>query len=132
MGTTTCFQISKDETSSQSRALKFKDEDGVNREFKNKIANMIAYKQYLDQCQKKGQRLDPQIVDFLCDSFRTHLEMVDRFLNEDHIVRFVFGEAALAQNHPNITRLTLVNCGLSDDSLETILHGLMNAGQAGV
>lgn len=58
--------------------------------------------------------------------------MVDRYLNEEHIVRFVFGEVALAQNHPHITRVTLVNCGLSDDSLETILNGLMNAGTSGV
>jgi len=37
--------IAKEQSNNQSRALKFKDDmQGVNREFKNKIANMIAYK----------------------------------------------------------------------------------------
>jgi len=31
---------------------------------------MIAYKQYLEGCQKKNQRLDPLIVDFFCDTNR--------------------------------------------------------------
>lgn len=57
---------------------------------------MIAYKQYLEACQKRAQRLDPVIVDFLCDSGRTSLDFADRFLNEDHKVRFVLGEISLA------------------------------------
>jgi hypothetical protein len=54
VGTTPCFQIVKGTAAASgdagSRALKFKDDEGVNREFKHKVGNMIAFKIYLDHC----------------------------------------------------------------------------------
>lgn len=84
------------DSSQSSRALKFKDEQGINREFKNKCANMIAFKIYLDACQKKAQRLDPHLVDFMTDTSRAAVEFKDKYLNEDHKVRTVLGEVCLA------------------------------------
>ena len=52
--------IEKDE-GSQGRQLNFTDNE-QNQEFKNKIQNKISYKQYLEACQRKAQKLDPQIV----------------------------------------------------------------------
>jgi len=75
---------------------------GINREFKNRVANMIAYKLYLEACQKKNQRLDPLIVDFFCDLNHTTLSFKDKFLDEEHKVKSVLGEASLAQNHPKL------------------------------
>jgi hypothetical protein len=121
VGSTPCFLIAKEQNSASSRALKFKDDlTGVNREFKNKVANMIAYKQYQEACGKKGQRLDPQVVDFLCESGRGALEVRDKYMNEEHKVRTVLGEA-MAQNHPRLSRLVLANCGLTDDSIDCII-----------
>ena len=132
VGSTPSFQILKDESSSQSRALKFKDDQqGINREFKNKIANMIAYKQYLEACQKKNQRLDPLIVDFFCDMNRESLQFNDKFLDEEHKVRTVLGDASLSQHHPKLNTLVLFNCALSDDSIESIIQGLISASPGG-
>lgn len=111
--------------------MKFKDGEGINREFKHKIANMISYKIYLDACQKKGQRLDPHLIDFMTDTFRSAVEFKDKYLNEEHKVRTILGEVCLAQNHPSLQRVVLSNCGLSDDSIECILQGLIHAGSNG-
>ena len=88
---------------------------------------MIAYKQYLEACQKKNHRLDPLIVDFFCDLNQTTLVFMDKFLDEEHKVKSVLGEAALSQNHPRLTTLILQNCGLSDDSIESVIQGLISA-----
>ncbi len=71
--------------------------------------------------------MDTQIVDFFCDAQRQTLEFRDKYLNEEYKVKTVLGEAALAQYHPKLQKLVLVNCGLSDDSIETIIKGLINA-----
>jgi hypothetical protein len=67
---------------------------------------MIAYKQYLEGCQKKSQRLDPLIVDFFCDPNRTSLEFKYKFLDEEYKVRSILLEA-VSQNHPKLTRISL-------------------------
>jgi hypothetical protein len=91
---------------------------------------MIAYKQYLEGCQKKNQRLDPLIVDFFCDPNRSCMEYKDKFLDEAYKVKSILGES-VSQNHPRLTTLILSNCALSDDSIESALHGLINATAGG-
>lgn len=71
--------------------------------------------------------MDPRIVDFFCDLNQTSLIFKDKFLDEEHKVKTVLGEAALSQNHPRLSTLILQNCGLSDDSIETVIKGLISA-----
>jgi hypothetical protein len=52
---------------------------------------------------------------------------MDKFLDEEHKVKSVLGEAALSQNHPRLSTLILQNCGLSDDSIESVIQGLITA-----
>jgi hypothetical protein len=92
---------------------------------------MIAYKQYLEACQKRGQRLDPMFIDFFCDMNVAELEFNNKYLDEEHKVRTVLGDASLGQHHSRLTRVCLVNCGLTDDSIESILQGLISAGPGG-
>jgi hypothetical protein len=68
---------------------------------------MIAYKQYLEACQKKNQRLDPMIVDFFCDGNQHILQYKDKFLDEEYKVKTVLGEVSLSQSHPRLTTLIL-------------------------
>ena len=116
---------------SSSRTLKFKDEEGVNREFRNKIANMIAYKLYLEACQRKSQRLDPSLVAMLTDPALPALSLQDKYLNEEHLVANLLGHVPLALNHPHIQIIALSNCGLSDDSFEALLQGMTQASTLG-
>ena len=70
------------------------------------------------------------VVDFFCDPNRGILEFKDKFLDEEYKVRSILGEA-ISQNHPRLTSLTLSNCALSDDSIESFLHGLIGANTGG-
>jgi Ran GTPase-activating protein (RanGAP) involved in mRNA processing and transport len=60
----------------------------------------------------------------MTDSNRSAVEFKDKYLNEEHKVRTVLGEACLVMNHPSLQRVVLSNCGLSDDSVECIVQGL--------
>jgi hypothetical protein len=51
--------------------------------------------------------MDPRIVDFFCDLNQTSLIFKDKFLDEEHKVKTVLGEAALSQNHPRLSTLIL-------------------------
>lgn len=70
------------------------------------------------------------MVDFFCDGARASLEFRDKYLNEEHKVRTVLGEA-LTQHHPKLTRLILANCALTDDSIDSLMQGLINAPLSG-
>eukprot|EP00347_Sterkiella_histriomuscorum_P002760 403366908 len=115
-----CFEVKKDIGASQGRSLIFNDNE-QNQDFKAKIANMIFYKIYLESCQNKNQKLDTQIVQYFCDPNSVKLTFKDKYLNEEHKIMHLF-EAMFY--HQRLTHLNLVNCGISDDSLDLLLYKL--------
>eukprot|EP00347_Sterkiella_histriomuscorum_P012808 403367150 len=120
VGKNQCFMISKDEQG-QGRLLRFQDNE-QNHDFKNKLTNMIQYKIYLEIVNRKNnEKLDMQLIDFFKESGNHKLEMHDKYLNEEYKL-LCLNEALLA--HSKLTQLILVNCGLSDDSLDLMLNKL--------
>ncbi|CDW90123.1 UNKNOWN [Stylonychia lemnae] len=120
VGQNKCFQIMKEDGASQSRTLKFLDNE-QNSEFKCKISNSIYYKMYLESSQRKNQKLDINIVFFFNNQNMNILEFKDKNLNEEHKILHIF-EAMSA--HHRLMSLSLINCGLSDDSLDLLLFKL--------
>jgi hypothetical protein len=114
------------EDGSQGRQLKFLDND-QNMEFKHKVHNMIQYKMYVEASHKQGNdKLDTQIIDFFRDSNVNKLELRDKNLNEEVKQAFLFESLT---SHSRLTQLVLVNCGLTNDSLEYMLGMLMKGGR---
>lgn len=82
---------------------------------------MIYFKLYLESCQNKNQKMDTQIVHFFCDPYLVSCTFKDKYLNEEHKIRWLFDSMTV---HWRLTELRLVNCGLSDDSLDLLLSKL--------
>lgn len=81
---------------------------------------MIQYKMYLETVNKRSsEKLDIQLLDFFKDSNQMKLEMHDKYLNEEFKL-LCLNESVLA--HTRLTQLVLINCGLSDDSLDLMLN----------
>lgn len=62
------------------------------------------------------------MVEYLIDPYSLSMEFKDKNLNEEHKISNLFDAIMV---HPKLQKLELINCGLSDDSLDVLLYKLV-------